>query len=308
MADATPSRLGQANGTGAVDATFLKLYSGEVMTAFETATVFMDRNMVRTIKNGKSATFPIVGRATARYHTPGTEITGTAIGQNERVITIDDMLISDSFVAEIDELRNHYDVRRIYSKESGLALAYEFDKNVAKVGVLAARASSNLTGEPGGTTLAVSALNTTSSVLRSAIFSAMQTLDEKNVTDTDRQVFLRPAQYYLVAQDTSAINKDWDGAGSYADGKVLKIAGGEIVKTNNLPSTNVNTGPAAYQGDFTKTFGLVMHKAAVGTLKLLDVSSKITEDPRRLGYLIVSKMAVGHGILRPACAVELATP
>lgn len=308
MADATPSRLGQANNAGATDATFLKLFSGEVMTAFEIATVFMDRNMVRTIKNGKSAAFPIVGRATARYHTPGTEINGTTVGQNERVITIDDMLISDNFVAEIDELRNHYDVRRIFSKEAGLALAYTFDRNVAQVGVLAARASSNLTGEPGGSAIATANMNTTASVLRAAAFSAAQTLDEKNVTETDRNLFIKPAQFYLLAQDTTLLNKDWGGQGSYSDASVPKIAGMSIVKTNNLPSTVVNTGPTAYQGDFTKTVGLVMHKAAIGTLKLLDVSTKISEDPRRLGWLIVSKMAVGHGILRPACAVELAIP
>lgn len=308
MADATPSRLGQANGAGATDALFLKLFGGEVMTAFEINTVFMTKNMVRTIKNGKSAAFPIVGRATARYHTPGTEINGTAVGQNERVITIDDMLISDTFVAEIDELRNHYDVRRIFSKEAGLALAYAFDRNVAQVGVLAARTATNLTGEPAGSAIAVSGMNTTASVLRAAIFSAAQTLDEKNVTESGRNVFLRPAQFYLLAQDTTILNKDWGGAGSLASGTVPQLAGIDIVKTNQLPSTNVNTGPTAYQGDFTKTFGLVMHQAAVGTLKLLDVSTKVTEDHRRLGWLIVSKMAVGHGVLRPACAVELATP
>jgi hypothetical protein len=308
MADALPSRLGQANGAGSTDALFLKLFSGEVMTAFEIATVFMDRNMVRTIKNGRSAAFPIVGRATARYHTPGTEINGTAVLQNERVITIDDMLISDNFVAEIDELRNHYDVRRVFSKESGLALGYAFDRNCAQVGVLAARTASNLTGEPGGSVIAQASMNTTSSVLRAAVFSAAQALDERNVSDTDRCVFVRPAQYYLLAQDTTVLNKDWGGAGSYSDGDVMRIAGVEIVKTNQLPSTLVNTGPTAYQGDFTKTFGLVMHKAAIGTLKLLDVNTKISEDPRRLGWLIVSKMAVGHGVLRPACAVELAIP
>jgi hypothetical protein len=42
-------------------------------------------------------------------------------------------------------------------------------------------------------------------------------------------------------------------------------------------------------------------------VKLLDLSMRMSYDERRLGTLIVSKYAVGHGVLRPECAVELAT-
>ena len=55
MANATPSRLGAVNGTGASDALFLKVFSGEVLTAFAETNVMMDRHYVRTISNGKSA-------------------------------------------------------------------------------------------------------------------------------------------------------------------------------------------------------------------------------------------------------------
>lgn len=49
-----------------------------------------------------------------------------------------------------------------------------------------------------------------------------------------------------------------------------------------------------------------MHKSAVGTVKLMDLSTRMDYDPRRLGHQIVSKFAVGHGVLRPEAAVELA--
>ena len=78
---------------------------------------------VRTIANGKSASFPVTGTTTAGYHTAGNEITGDAIKHNEKIIHVDDMLLSSSFVAEIDELKNHYDIRQIYAREMGQALA-----------------------------------------------------------------------------------------------------------------------------------------------------------------------------------------
>jgi hypothetical protein len=42
---------------------------------------------------------------------------------SERVITIDDLLLASVFIALIDEAKNHYDFRSIYSKEVGRALA-----------------------------------------------------------------------------------------------------------------------------------------------------------------------------------------
>ena len=65
MSNATPSRLGQVNAANSADALFLKQFSGEVLTAFEQATVTADKHMVRTIANGKSAQFPVMGRSSA---------------------------------------------------------------------------------------------------------------------------------------------------------------------------------------------------------------------------------------------------
>jgi len=52
MANATPSFAGQINGSGDTLALFLKIWSGEVLTAFEQATAFLGKAMERTIANG----------------------------------------------------------------------------------------------------------------------------------------------------------------------------------------------------------------------------------------------------------------
>jgi hypothetical protein len=64
MANATVSRLGQANLTGATDALFLKKFAGEILTMFEQTTVMLDKHLVKTIENGKSASFPLTGTVT----------------------------------------------------------------------------------------------------------------------------------------------------------------------------------------------------------------------------------------------------
>lgn len=310
MANATPSRLGQVNGADAVDALWLKVFGGEVMTAFEQDAVFRLNHIIRTIASGKSAQFPATGRiAAARYHTPGEEITGSAIKHAETVITIDDLLIADAFIANIDELKNHYDVRSIYSTELGRALAQAYDKNVAQTGLLAARASNVVTGLPGGTRLNTeTGCATDGEKLAGQFFKAAQSMDEKFVPSDERNGFVRPAQYYLLAQTTKILNKDWGGQGSYSDGKVVKIADITLQKTNNLPSTNVTTGLAKYQGDFRETVALVMRKDAVGTVKLLDLAVESGWDMRRQGTLMIAKYALGHGQLRVEAACEIEDP
>lgn len=55
MANATVSRLGQINTAGDDKALFLKVFAGEVLTAFQESTVTAGRFMERTIASGKSA-------------------------------------------------------------------------------------------------------------------------------------------------------------------------------------------------------------------------------------------------------------
>lgn len=305
MANATPSRLGAINGGTDKLALFLKVFSGEVLTSFNTGTVFLDKHSVRTIASGKSAQFPAIGKTTAYYHVPGEEINGQAISHAEQIITIDDLLISPVFIANIDEAMNHYDVRSEYTRQCTDALVQTFDTQVARMGLLAARAAGTITGIAGGSELTNANYRVDAATLASGLFDAAQVFDEKNVPEMDRYVFVKPAQYYLLTQKTDLINKDWDGRGSYAAGKIQTVAGITIVKTNNLPTTNVTTGPTKYRGDYSNVAALVMNKWAVGTVKLRDLTSEAEYQIQRQGYLAVSKYLMGHGILRPHCAVEL---
>lgn len=316
MSNSTPSRFGSINGAGDVDALFLKVFSGEVLTSFEQTQVTMDKHYMRSITNGKSAQFPVTGRSTAEYHTPGTELLGNTIKSNEKVIVIDDILVGHSFIADIDEAKTHFDVRSIYSTEIGRALANQMDKHVLQTGVLAARTAKTINDADqfGGSVIyetGTADFETNGDDLADAMFAAAQLLDEKDVPAEDRFMFVRPAQFYALAKSTKVINRDWGGEGSYAAGNVIRVAGITIVKTNNLPSGVVANGTTAagtgnrYAGDFTNTVGLVMHKSAVGTVKLRDLSVKSEYDLRRLGNLIVATYAVGHGVLRPESAVEI---
>lgn len=317
MANATPSRLGANNGGSDKDALFLKVFSGEVLTAFEQQTIMMDKHMVRTIANGKSAQFPVMGRTDAAYHTPGAEITGDSINHSEKVITINDLLLASTFIANIDEAKNHYDVRSVYSKEMGIALANQMDKHILQTIVQAANeTTATVTGEADmvGTVITDADADTNADSLIGSCFAAAQALDEKNVPEDNRFIVVKPAQYYLLANSTNAINTDFGNAGngSTASGRILQVAGMQVLKSNNLPTSNVTAGVDAGTGtrhavDASNTAALVFHPSAAGTVKLMDLATESDYDIRRQGTLMVAKYAVGHGILRNEAAVQIQT-
>ena len=58
-------------------ATYLKLFTGEMFKAYESACVAKGTVQNRSLRNGKAAQFIFTGRMTADYHTPGTPILGS---------------------------------------------------------------------------------------------------------------------------------------------------------------------------------------------------------------------------------------
>lgn len=322
MSNANVNHIGQALGTGAADVLFRDIYTAEVLTALQTACVTMERHLVRTITQGKSAKFPVTGIATYGYHVPGNEITGRNIKHNEKTIVVDDILYSDVFVAQIEELKNYFDVRAPYSKAMGYALAKAWDENVFRCMLKAARSAGNIPGAtPGGSVFKDADYKTDATKLAAGLFQAGVAFDEKGAgINESRNGFVKPAQWALLVQAKDTINKLYGGEGSYARGDIAAVGGIELIKTAHLPNqdlsddtkiTAANLNPAnileKYRGDYSKTAAIISTPDSVGTVKLMDLNTEINYDPRRLGTLIVSKYALGTDVLRPECAVELAT-
>ena len=322
MANATPASIGRVNAAGTEDALFLKVFAGEVLTAFERSSVTQGAEMVRAISSGKSASFPVMGRISAAYHTPGAEITGTDVNHNEKVITINDLLVSSAFLSNIEEAKNHWDVRSAYSTEIGRALAFQKDKHVLQTIGQASLGSANVTGGDAGTTITNTGItNATASTAANAmidsLFDAASALDSHYVPKEGRVAFIRLEEYYKLANATNAVNVDFtQGSNGGVDtGKVMSIAGIRLIPTPHFVASNVNSGVdqgSATQGgsnpqavNLSNYVCLVSHPSAVGTVKLMDLAVESDYDIRRQGTLMVAKYAMGHGVLRPESAVGI---
>lgn len=355
----TVTRPGQVNNAGSALALFLKVFAGEVLTTFEETNVMKALIQMRTIPYGKSAQFPVTGRADAVYHTPGVNLLDSTnspatlfqIPSNERVINVDNKLISATTINSWDEAVNHYDVRSVYSGELGRALSKKFDLLGINTAILAARASATISGLNGGGSVTDANIATQGVALSNALLSAAQSMDQKDVPKDGRVAIISPAMFYNLIRDPSVtmvtsagvmvptaanpgtgfvgaasngyplLNSQLSGGnGNFAAATLTQVAGFRIYVSNHIPSTNIasndaffGTGAASangntYYGDFTKTKGVAFHPSAIGGVKVQDIALESEYKIEFQGTLMLAKLIMGLGILRPECAVELATP
>ena len=336
MANTTVSSIGTLNNTAATPlalgtnydtkyATYLKLFSGELFKAYESATVAKGTVQSRTLKNGKSMQFIFTGRMTADYHEPGTPILGSGDPPvAEKTIQCDDLLISSAFVYDLDETLAHYSLRSEISAKIGHALAEAYDKKIFRTIALAAREAHPITAapgpEPGGSVINIGAGNQyDAQKLVDAFFEAASILDEKNLPKQGRTAVLAPRQYYaLVSQvDSNILNRDYGNTqGNLNSGEgLVSIAGINIKRSNNLPFqagtvAAVDGENNTYNGAFADHAGLIYQKDAAGVVEAIGPSVQTTGADIKTMYqgdLIVGRMAMGAGTLNPAAAIEIAT-
>jgi len=328
MANTTQTLNLAANkvNTGAYDSKYalgLKLFSGEMFKAYESATIAKGTVQSRTLKNGKAMQFIFTGRMEAAYHTPGTPILGSGDPPvAEKTIVCDDLLISSAFVYDLDETLAHYSLRSEIAAKIGHALAEAYDKKIFRQIAKAAREAHPITTspgpEPGGSVIQLGAGNEyDAQALVDAFFEAASIMDEKNLPKQGRMAVLSPRQYYaLISQvDTNILNRDYGNSqGNLTSGEGLyEIAGIPIKRSNNLPFLAGNVAAVAgenndYSGDFSNHCGLIYHKDAAGVVEAIGPQVQTTGSDVRTMYqgdIIVGRLAMGCGTLNPAAAIEL---
>ena len=336
MANTTVTPIGTANNTSATPlalgtaydtkyATYLKLFSGELFKAYESATIAKGTVQSRQLKNGKSMQFIFTGRMAAEYHTPGTPILGSGDPPvAEKTVQCDDLLISSAFIYDLDETLAHYSLRSEISKKIGHALAEAYDKKIFRTIALAAREAHPITAapgpEPGGSIIKIGANNQyDAQKLVDSFFEAASILDEKNMPKQGRTAVLSPRQYYaLVSQvDSNILNRDFgNNQGNLNSGEGLyQIAGIDLKLSNNLPFqagtvAAVSGENNAYNGAFANHAGLIYQKDAAGVVEAFGPQVQTTGADIKTMYqgdLIVGRLAMGAGTLNPAAAIEIQT-
>ena len=332
MAITAQGNINKTPGLGLIDnitdynskyATYLKIFSGEMIKAYESVCIAKETVQNRTLTNGRSLQFIYTGRMTADYHQPGTPILGSDNPPvAEKTIVMDDLLVSSAFVDSLDEVLAHYSLRSEIANKIGYALAEAYDKKIFRIIAKSARQASPITAspgpEPGGSVIKLGSGNEfNAQALVDSFFEAASILDEKNVPREGRHAVLSPRQYYaLISQvDSNILNRDYGNTqGNLNSGQgLVDIAGISIKRSNNLPFmagtvARVQGENNDYSGDFSASCGLIYQKDAAAVVQGLGPSIQTTGSDVQTMYqgdLVVGRVAMGADWLNPCAAIEL---
>tara|TARA_R100000808_G_scaffold9706_1_gene26417 strand:- start:30201 stop:31292 length:1092 start_codon:yes stop_codon:yes gene_type:complete len=254
---------------------FLKVFSGEVMSAYERAIKVSPLLTTRTITSGKSAQFPTTGVASARYFQSGDDLfTGTngdshdyisTIKQSERIIYIDDLLTASCFIDQLDEAMSHYDYRSAFAKELGAALARHQDNYALYTLFSSSQDVGDVSGEQtpgaaGGTVTDADFLTSATSAM-DTIYDLAKTFDEKDIPAEDRFLVMPPVAYYNlvkagvlsvgghITNESRAVSEN----GPRAADAPMNIGGFNIVVSNVDGFISANDATDATFNDDTKS-------------------------------------------------------
>ena len=317
---ARPNAINNVQSTNAeIRATALKLFSGEVFNAFNSASIAQGLVRSYTLRGGKSKQFLMQGKLGAGYHTAGTPILGDSpLKAAEKTILMDDLLVASQFVYDLDEVLSQYSQRAEMSKQIGEALAKHYDERIFRVLDKASREASPVTGEEGGFEVSIGNGNEfDAQAIVDGFFEAAAVLDERNAPADGRVAVLSPRQYYslISSVDTNILNREIGNTqGDMNSGKgLVSIAGISIRKSNNLPfmsayNTDVDGENNDYSDSNATCAGLIFHKEAAGVLTSIAPSVETTSGDFHVQYqgdLIVGKLAMGVGSLRTSVAGSL---
>lgn len=304
------SRPGLDTGVGSTstDTTglFLKVFSGEVLAAFQRSTVATNNVITRTITSGKSAQFPVLGRAAAKLLTPGNSLDDqrTAIKNTEKVITIDGLLSADCLIYDMDSFQSAYDFRSVYSNQLGEALSQNLDAAIlAEIAKLANTAAASINGLGAPAVVSMGEKPTTQAGIGQKIIdgllAASATLDSNYVPAAQRVAYVTPNTYNAILSALGPNSAQYQTIGDLGNATLTNVSGFTVVKAPTLTAgTTEHVFPTTGEVTASNVACLIAHQSSVGVVKIKDISIEQARRPEYQADQIISTMSVGVGGLR----------
>lgn len=275
---------GQVGNTGAVDATHIEEYTGEVEGTIARKSALTGFIKLRSVRGTSVITNFAVGKSTLQKVVPGAAPNGTNNKFGKNTLTVDTLLLARSVFPLLETFQTSYDSRMEVGNEHGREIAKFYDGSFFIQAIKTAQlTASKFTGMSAGTdghtggsqsTFANSADSLDPAKLYAQIadlFVKMETKDVDPRTD-DVMVVVKPAEFYTLSQNEALINGTYLTAnGTSVEAHLLKSYGVPVISSNNFPGGETISGHLlsnsdnsnAYDGDFTKVVAVAFSPRAL---------------------------------------------
>jgi hypothetical protein len=285
----------------------------EVKESFNSTNIMLPLIETKYLASGHAAQFIIGGKDTSALAktqgrsgattATGSDITINPVKMDERIINLDNVVYDARQIDEAEEKVAQYDVRSPITRMIGSVLAQYIDKKIITTLGLACEAT-GVAGNPSAPAVLVNSViasGTTAkdkgNALGETIMLAIAKL-KKVDNYNEKVVLVDPVSAAYLAQ-SDFINKDYTSGdnGGLDNGKIGMVGGAKVYETNHLDAATNIEGLQAF----------VFSKEAVGYAILEDVKTEVNYDYRKFGTLISGRFKTGCGVLRPECAIAIAS-
>lgn len=320
-------RPGQVGGTGALDATHIEEYTGEVEGTIQRKSALQGRIPIRTIKGTSVITNFAVGESTLQKVTPGAAPDGTVNKFGKNTLTVDTLILARSVFPLLETFQTSYDARKEVGGEHGKKIAKFYDQSffiqALKTAALTAPKHSGVTGAGhyGGSqsTFAGASDYLDPAKLYSQIIDLLTKMRQKDVDPQTDDVILavKPAEFATLIQNELLIDSNYKTSeGTSIQGYVLKALGVPIIQSNNLPVGETVSGHLlsnsdnsnAYDGDFTKAVAVAFAPRALLAGATIPLTTGVFWDDVYKHWYVDAWLSYGVGPNRPEFAGILLNP
>jgi hypothetical protein len=321
------TRPGQVGATGAINATHIEEYTGEVEGTIERKSAINGFIKLRTIKGTSVITNFAVGESTLQKITPGAAPDGTSNKFGKNSLTVDTVVLARSVFPLLEVFQTSYDARMEVGREHGRKIAKFYDQSffiqACKTAALTAAKHSgvNGAGHSGASqiTLAGASDHLDPAKLYAAIaelFTAMEVKDVDPRTD-DVMLVVKPAEFYTLLQNEALINTEYlTSEGVSVKAMVLKTYGVPVINSNNYPGGEVISGHLlsnsdngnAYDGTFTKDVAVAFSPRALLAGATIPLQSGVFWDDAYKHWYVDAWLSYGVGPNRPEFAGKISKP
>lgn len=299
---------------------FYEGFANEVILAFNKNVKLMDKIRIRNLPKGVyTATFPVIGNSTVKFHTPGDDLLADSgysfqFSQAERTIYADKRATATVLVDGLDEKLSSFDARMEYAKQLGGDLVAAVEKNVMYAIGVGSAASAVYTGASVGVVVTDATALTQANAFINDVMDLQKGFDSNGVPDQDRYLVISPTVKALLLKggtNNSYWHLDTDygnvGNGSLANGVVGRIGGFQVISHNNFPTNNNSDtthkiSPSAgnsYTYNATGCAALAFQKDCVGAARAMDLTLDVNYAPRFLAHQVTAYMSMGIAAIRP---------
>lgn len=310
----------QLNGAGALNATMVEEYTGEVERVFKRKCLAMSIAKIKTVRGTDTISKRSAGMSEINKLTIGDSPAGTVHKFGRNRLTVENVIYSREHINDFVEFQTDFDTRAELAYAQAEVHAKTFDQAFFIAMAKAAKSTTNPYGTDGflgGTQATITTVDAADPTkLYNKVADMLALMEEKDALGLENiAIYTTPKIKALLLKSDLVVNGEYKTANGTSLGMLAQFSayGIPVISNNNTPfgqvisSNLLNTTANSnfFNGDFSDDLLMIGSPGAVFAGQTAPISSRIWYHDAAFGHVVDTTAMYSFGIDRPEYAAIL---